>query len=56
MTEKIKKSNQSEKEDNRLPYEPPKLRKHGKVNDTTLALPVPAPSFDSPFGPVRDNS
>ncbi|MEA5593400.1 DEAD/DEAH box helicase [Rivularia sp. UHCC 0363] len=27
--------NQSEKEDNRLPYEPPKLRKHGKVNDTT---------------------
>jgi hypothetical protein len=42
MTEQINKSNQfqeenqSEKEDNRLPYEPPKLRKHGKVNDTTL--------------------
>lgn len=38
MTEKINKSNQSEKEDNRLPYEPPKLRKHSLVNDTTLVV------------------
>lgn len=29
--------NQSEKEDNRLPYEAPKLRKHGKINDNTLS-------------------
>jgi len=40
---------QSEKEDNRLPYEPPKLRKHGKVNDTTLTT-IPGGPFDNPFG------
>ncbi|NJL39867.1 MAG: DEAD/DEAH box helicase, partial [Leptolyngbyaceae cyanobacterium SM1_4_3] len=34
------KENQPEKEDNRLPYEKPKLRKHGKVNDTTLSVPA----------------
>jgi hypothetical protein len=40
----------SEQEDYRLPYELPKLRKHGKVNDTTLTfLPTPS-SFDGfPF-------
>lgn len=41
--------NQSENEDNRLPYERPKLLKHGKVNDTTLTA---FPSFflqDNPF-------
>lgn len=27
--------NHSEKQDNRLPYEPPTLRKHGKINNTT---------------------
>lgn len=30
--------NQSEKEDNRLPYEPPTLRKHGKINNTTKSI------------------
>ncbi len=30
--------NQSQKEDNRLPYEPPLLRKRGKVNDATKAI------------------
>ncbi|AFY43918.1 hypothetical protein [Nostoc sp. PCC 7107] len=41
--------NQSENEDNRLPYEAPKLRKHGKVNDTTT-LTVPFNGvFDNPF-------
>jgi hypothetical protein len=43
----------SEKEDNRLPYEPPKLRKHGKVNDTTLTRITPAPRIDAFFGPGR---
>ena len=48
--------NQSEKEDNRLPYEPPKLRKHGKVNDTTtLGVPLNRP-FDNPFFPESDFS
>ncbi|AFY43924.1 hypothetical protein [Nostoc sp. PCC 7107] len=41
--------NQPEKEDNRLPYEKPKLRKHGKVNDTTLSVPTPGTKFDTPF-------
>lgn len=58
MTEEINQSiveNLSENEDNRLPYEKPKLRKHGKVNDATKATPFPSPSFDNPFGPFRDS-
>lgn len=42
--------NQSQKEDNRLPYEKPKLRKHGKVNDTTLGVPTAGIRRDSRFG------
>lgn len=45
-----KEDNQPEKQDNRLPYESPKLRKHGKVNDTTLAVPFPPITSDNPFG------
>ncbi len=37
--------NQSEKEDNRLPYSPPRLRKHGKINNTTKAI-LSFPDFD----------
>jgi hypothetical protein len=48
--------NQSEKEDNRLPYEKPKLRKHGKVNDTTLGSLFPGPRFDSRFARISDRS
>lgn len=58
MTEEINQSiveNPSEKEDNRLPYEKPKLRKHGKVNDATKAIPVPG-FLDSTFGPRFDFS
>ncbi|MGB7442670.1 MAG: hypothetical protein WA919_16525 [Coleofasciculaceae cyanobacterium] len=40
--------NQSEKVDNRLPYEPPKLRKHGKINNTTKSV-IFAPDFDGFF-------
>ncbi|MBE9212032.1 DEAD/DEAH box helicase [Plectonema cf. radiosum LEGE 06105] len=47
------KENQSEKEDNRLPYEKPKLRKHGQVNDTTLSIPIIGPRFDRIFGSPR---
>ncbi|MGB3756627.1 MAG: PqqD family protein [Rivularia sp. (in: cyanobacteria)] len=55
--DEIKKSNQpeessqseSEKVDNRLPYEKPWLRKYGKVNGETNSL-VFAPDFDG-FGP-----
>lgn len=48
-------SNQSEPEkaenvDNRLPYEAPKLRKHGKLNDATKLNPVFG-SLDNPFNP-----
>ena len=42
--------NHSEKQDNRLPYEPPTLRKHGKVNNATQTVPVPTPEFDAAFG------
>ncbi|MGF1676142.1 MAG: DEAD/DEAH box helicase [Rivularia sp. (in: cyanobacteria)] len=48
--------NQPEKEDNRLPYEKPKLRKHGKVNNTTLTVPFPGFKTDNPFGPGRAQS
>ncbi|MBV6627774.1 MAG: PqqD family protein [Rivularia sp. (in: Bacteria)] len=64
--EEIKKSNQPKEEqpeqqnaeniDNRLPYEPPKLHKHGKVNDTTLTNLFPGVKFDGFFGPGRDMS
>ena len=37
--------NQSEKVDNRLPYEPPTLRKHGKVNNATNSVIAPG-NFD----------
>lgn len=59
MAEDIKNSsesheeNQPEKEDNRLPYEKPKLHKHGKINDTTLSTIVPGLRTDRPFGPGR---
>ncbi|NJL60679.1 MAG: DEAD/DEAH box helicase [Methylacidiphilales bacterium] len=54
MTESAKNTNEFqeikyEKEDNRLPYEPPKLRKHGKVNDTTATINF-APDFDGFLG------
>lgn len=45
MAEELKQSNQTQEEqpepqeaekvDNRLPYSPPTLRKHGKINNTT---------------------
>ena len=37
--------NQSEKVDNRLPYSPPTLRKHGKINDATNNVFAPG-NFD----------
>ena len=42
--------NHSEKVDNRLPYEPPTLRKHGKINDVTKTAIIPD-FFDIGFGP-----
>ena len=33
--------NHSEKQDNRLPYQPPTLRKHGKFNNTTKSTVFP---------------
>jgi hypothetical protein len=42
--------NHSEKQDNRLPYEPPTLRKHGKVNNATQSATVAASEFDSGLG------
>ncbi|MGB3641421.1 MAG: DEAD/DEAH box helicase [Rivularia sp. (in: cyanobacteria)] len=42
--------NKSEKVDNRLPYEPPKLRKHGKIHGATKTIIAPGPPFDSAFG------
>lgn len=47
--------NQFQKKDDRLPYEPPKLRKHGKVNDTTLSTFRGVP-FDRPGIPLTDFS
>ncbi|NJS17157.1 MAG: DEAD/DEAH box helicase [Nostocaceae cyanobacterium CSU_2_110] len=38
--------NYSETEDNRLPYEAPKLRKHGKVNITTTITIFDPSRFD----------
>jgi len=48
--------NQSEKEDNRLPYEAPLLRKHGKVNDTTLTNHPSAFPQDNAFVATADFS
>jgi hypothetical protein len=61
MSEEIKnrcespQDNQSETEDNRLPYESPKLRKHGKVNETTGTI-IPGVPFDLPGFPRADIS
>mgnify|MGYP001804257967 CR=1 FL=1 len=41
--------NHSEKQDNRLPYKPPTLRKHGKINNTTKAT-FPEIDFDGIIG------
>ena len=41
-------SNQSEKVDNRLPYSPPTLRKHGKINNTTKLIILDG-GFDGDF-------
>ena len=56
MAEELKQSNQTQEEqpepqeaqsvDNRLPYEPPKLRKHGKIHGATKTVRVPYPTFD----------
>jgi hypothetical protein len=35
----------SKKDDDFFPYEPPKLRRHGKVNNTTLST-IPQIAFD----------
>ncbi|MGF1676138.1 MAG: PqqD family protein [Rivularia sp. (in: cyanobacteria)] len=57
--DEIKKSNQpeesnqseAEKVDNRIPWEKPLLRKHGKVNGKT-EITLVADIFDSAFGPA----
>ncbi|MGB3755087.1 MAG: DEAD/DEAH box helicase [Rivularia sp. (in: cyanobacteria)] len=65
MAEELKKFNQPQQEnqpepqkaenvDNRLPYEPPKLRKHGKINGATKLIIV-ANDFDGDF-PFTDFS
>ena len=41
--------NKSEKVDNRLPYEPPTLRKHGKINNTTKLTFIDPFNFDGFF-------
>lgn len=48
--------NSLEKEDNRLPYEPPKLRKHGKVSNATQTVPRPTRRFDGLPIPLFDLS
>ena len=45
--------NQAEEVDNRLPYEKPELRKHGKIHDATKTVLLLAPRFDSRFGANR---
>lgn len=47
------KSQKAENIDNRLPYEPPKLRKHGKIHGATKTVPVRAPMIDAVFGFAR---
>ena len=48
-TNKFQPENQPEHDD-RLPYEPPMLRKHGKVNNATQTVPDSG-FVDSFFGP-----
>ena len=48
--------NQGEKVDNRLPYERPELRKHGKIHDVTEGTILLGRSFDSRFGSFRNIS
>jgi hypothetical protein len=56
MKESVKNTNEfqlegpSEQEDYRLPYELPKLRKHGQVSDST-GLILASGEFDIGFGP-----
>ena len=47
---RLQQENHYENVDNLLPYEAPKLMKHGKVNNATLAAFIPAPEFDSSLG------
>lgn len=54
MNEETRYANQLRSEarsenDSRLPYEPPTLRKHGKVNNATQAV-FPADDIDGPLG------
>ncbi len=67
MSEELKISNQPQEEnqpepekaesvDNRLPYEAPKLRKHGKIHDATKGSLRPGPRFDSRFARISDIS
>ncbi|NJM20693.1 MAG: DEAD/DEAH box helicase [Richelia sp. RM1_1_1] len=57
MTQEAKEQSESQQEnhpekvDNRLPYEPPKLRKHGKVGNATQTILVRSPRIDIRFGP-----
>lgn len=58
MAEEIKKFNQFQeenqsKEDNRLPYESPLLRKHGTLRDLTKSVIFPGVRFDSRFASAR---
>jgi hypothetical protein len=49
--------NPLENEDNCFLYEPPKLRKHGKVSNATQLTPIPVFSFDANIGfPYSDVS
>lgn len=57
-TEEVNKYHQSEADKAKnieifLDYEAPLLRKHGKVNDATKSIPVPAPRIDRIFGLSR---
>jgi hypothetical protein len=53
---KLQKENLLQKEDNRLSYGQPKLRKHGKVSDATMTI-IPQPNSDLAGGfPLSDLS
>lgn len=58
MAEEAKDKNKSQQEnksqnmDNRLPYELPKLQKHGKVSNVTRTILSPVPQFDFVYGPA----
>lgn len=53
-TSESQEENHFENEDNRLPYEPPKLRKDGKVSNATQVIPI-IQDFDNNFGPPFSN-